>query len=111
MKFTLTAFCKTIGGVGETEIEAFIAQGWLAAESEGGRFLFDEPALARARLILELRDELGINHEAMPLVLNLLDQLYAARRSLKHLGEAVAAEPEAVRARIADRLQRIAELL
>lgn len=111
MKFTLASFCQTIGHVGEAEIETFVAQGWLAAKGDAGGWLFDEPALARARLILELRDELGINEEAMPLVLNLLDQLYATRRSLRVLCEAVAAEPEEVRTRIADALQRAADRL
>jgi chaperone modulatory protein CbpM len=106
MTFTLRSFCHMIGRVEEGEIESFVAHGWLSARHEAEDLIFDEPALARARLILELRDELAIDIEAMPLVLNLLDQVYAARRSLRRLAEAVAAEPEDVRARIAAAFER-----
>jgi chaperone modulatory protein CbpM len=40
----------------------------------------------RVRLILELRDVMQVNEEALPVVLSLLDQLYALRRRLRDLG-------------------------
>jgi chaperone modulatory protein CbpM len=38
------------------------------------------------RLIRELRDELAVNEEALPVVLSLLDQLYALRRRVRAMG-------------------------
>jgi len=56
--------------------------------------------VARVRLIAELR-ELRMDEEAMPVVLSLLDQLYAARRRMRLLQQAVdEAAPDAVRDRL-----------
>lgn len=38
--------------------------------------LIDEEDLARAKLIQELIQEFGVNNEAIPIILHLLDQLY-----------------------------------
>ena len=56
--------------------------------------------MARVRLIRELRHDLEIEEETLPVVLSLLDQLYANRRRLRALSEAVAAEPAETRARV-----------
>jgi chaperone modulatory protein CbpM len=44
--------------------------------------------VARARLILEMRDEMEINEDALPVVLLLLDQLYDLRRQMRDLNSA-----------------------
>jgi chaperone modulatory protein CbpM len=44
--------------------------------------------VARARLIVELRDTAEVNDAAMPVVLSLLDQLYDLRRQLRRLHRA-----------------------
>jgi chaperone modulatory protein CbpM len=38
----------------------------------------DEQDLARLRLIATLQEDLGVNDEAVPVILHLLDQLYAS---------------------------------
>lgn len=48
----------------------------------------DEEDLARAQLILELRDRFGVNDESVPIILHLLDQLYRVRFQLIRLGRA-----------------------
>ena len=62
-----------------------------------GGWLFHEIDVARVRLIVELRDELGLDEEAMPTVLSLLDQLYEARRQMRALRQALAAVPAEAR--------------
>jgi chaperone modulatory protein CbpM len=48
--------------------------------SSGNTFLFSEADLARAaRLILDLKGDLGVNDEGIAIVLHLLDQLYGLR--------------------------------
>lgn len=37
----------------------------------------DEVDLARLRLILDLKQDFGVNDEAIPVILHLIDQLYA----------------------------------
>jgi chaperone modulatory protein CbpM len=44
--------------------------------------------VARARLILEMRDEMQISEDALPVVLLLLDQLYDLRRQMRDLNNA-----------------------
>ena len=62
---------------------------------------FDDFDVARVRLICELHYELRIEEDSLSVVLSLLDQLYATRRSLCTLVAAVKAQPADVRARIA----------
>jgi chaperone modulatory protein CbpM len=47
-----------------------------------------------------LRHELAVQEETMPLVLSLLDQLYALRGQMRAVARAVEAQDEAVRAAI-----------
>ncbi len=63
-------------------------------ESRHEGYVFHEIDVARVRLIVELRRDLAIGEEAMPVLLNLLDQLYALRRRLKALADAIDALPE-----------------
>jgi chaperone modulatory protein CbpM len=43
-------------------------------------FELDEADLARLRLIVTLQEDLGVNDEAVPVILHLLDQLLQASR-------------------------------
>ncbi len=87
------------------EIVSWIERRWvLPSEAEDG-YLFDEADLARVRLIAELRRDLEVGEEAMPLVLRLLDQIYTLRRALSELQEAVKALPDDARAAVEARLR------
>jgi chaperone modulatory protein CbpM len=94
---TFEAVIRTIGGVRATELHAWIDEGWVRPERQRGVLVFREIDVARVRLIHDLRRDLAIGDEALPVVLNLLDQLYAMRRRLRLVNEAVAAQPPAVR--------------
>lgn len=90
--------------VAVTEIESWVHLTWLRPAGEPGRWLFAEVDVARVRLIAELRT-LHIDEEAMPVVLSLMDQLYATRRDLRRVLDAVEqAAPEPVRAAVLARL-------
>ena len=90
-------------------LQRWIDLGWVLPDHEpapatGQRsdpLRFDDFDVARVRLICELHYELRIEEDSLSVVLSLLDQLYAARRSLRTLVAAVAAQPDDVRARIA----------
>ena len=71
------------------DLIAWVEQRWIKPVRQGDEILFDEADAARARLIDELRRDLSIDDEAMPVVLGLLDQLYHARRTLAALWEAL----------------------
>ena len=72
-----------VSGLDAAALESWIARGWVRPERRAGRPVFEEIDIARCRLILELHEELEVNEAAMPVVLNLLDQLHRTRRQLR----------------------------
>ena len=85
----------------EEALRHWVELGWVTPARDNPEMLFDTTDVARVRLICELRYDLSIEEESMPVVLSLLDQLYTVRRALGALNSAVAAQPEDVRTRIA----------
>ncbi len=73
----------------QTEVEGFVQQDWVIPLHEEGAYFFDEADKARIELIIELRRDMAINDEAVPVILNLLDQLYGLRRTLGEIRDAV----------------------
>jgi chaperone modulatory protein CbpM len=88
------------------EVTAWIEQRWVRPLEEDGRYLFDEADRARIKLIAELRGDLEVGEEAMPLVLRLLDQVYALRRALGELQGAISELPDDVRAELEAKLRK-----
>jgi chaperone modulatory protein CbpM len=94
---TIETVIRTVGGVREAELRGWIDEGWVRPERRRGVMVFHEIDIARVRLIHDLRRDLAVGDEALPVVLNLLDQLYAMRRRLRAVSEAVAKQPPSVR--------------
>lgn len=91
------------------EIVAWIEQHWvLPAEAEDD-WLFDEADVARVNLICELRRDMAVNDEAMPVVLRLLDQVYSLRHALAELHDAIQALPAEHRSELEVRLRAVLE--
>jgi len=61
-------------GVAPEVILRFISFRWIAP-ADWENQLLDEEDIARARLIWELQQEFGVNDEAVPIILNLIDQI------------------------------------
>jgi chaperone modulatory protein CbpM len=62
----------------------FIQEEWVIPFDEK-EMIFDDEDLARIHLIHELQEDLGVNDEAIPIILNLLDQLNLLRSHIKKL--------------------------
>ena len=77
-------------------LEAWVEAGWLLPRQDGDKRNFSEVDLARAQLILDL-EQLGMNDEAVPVILDLVDQVHGLRRTLRDLLSAIHAQPEAMR--------------
>lgn len=90
--------------IGASELHAWIEQNWVLPVEQDGDYLFDETDVARARLIAELRNDLGVNEDAIPVVLRLLDQVYSLRRALAELNEAIQELPESAQEQLRDHL-------
>jgi chaperone modulatory protein CbpM len=86
--------------VSEVEVTRWIEQSWVLPVEEDGELLFADIDRARIQLILELRRDLEVNEEAIPVVLRLLDQVYGLRRTLDELRQAIQGLSEASRAEL-----------
>lgn len=100
---------ELVDAIAELDAEAlqrWINQGWVLPNRDQTDVLFDPSDVARVRLICELHYDLSIEEDSMPVVLSLLDQLYATRRALGALMSAVGTLPDDVRAEIAEAVAR-----
>jgi chaperone modulatory protein CbpM len=99
------ALLREIGSLEAAELTSWIDSGWVRPEGERGSWVFRAIDAARIRLIVEIRHDLAVDEDTVPLVLSLLDQLYGLRRELGALCGAIAAQPEATRQAIATALR------
>ena len=75
------------------ELDRWLTAGWLIPPREDAKEAdYSDIDLARAHLIRDLR-ELGVNDEAVPIVLNLVDQLHGLRRALREVLGQMPREP------------------
>jgi chaperone modulatory protein CbpM len=82
------------------ELIRWVEERWVLPERHAETWVFHEVDVARIELIIEIRRDFAVDDEAMPLVLSLLDQVYALRRQMRRLCGAVAAQPEDIQAAI-----------
>lgn len=104
MMFTLQQVITEVG-ITETDLQLWIDQRWVLPHRRDNDFVFDDVDLARARLIRELRVDLMVNEEAIPVVLSLLDQVHALRRTLARINNAIDGASPAAKAELANLLQ------
>jgi chaperone modulatory protein CbpM len=102
---TLTALLEIVA-VEEAELRFWIASGWVRPERQEPDLLFGEVDVARARLIAEMRRDLALDEDTVPLILSLVDQVYGLRHALGALCRAVGDQPEAVRDAVAEAARR-----
>jgi chaperone modulatory protein CbpM len=93
--------------VSEREVGWWIEQNWVLPVEEEGEVLFDEVDRARIQLIVELRRDLEVNDEAIPVVLRLLDQVYGLRRTLDELRQGIMSLSEDARDELEATLEQI----
>jgi len=66
-------------------LEAWIHAGWLIPPQTEPELAFSDVDLARAQLIRDLHDDLGVNDEGISVILHLIDQVHGLRRSMETL--------------------------
>ena len=75
----------TSSGLQVQTLELWIEQEWLIPETSPAGMNFSGRDLARARLIRELKGDIGVNDEGVDVILHLMDQLHGLRRALADL--------------------------
>lgn len=90
MRMTKRDFLTSSGLKVET-LEFWLEQEWILPEKTTTGIRFSELDVARARLIQELKNDLGANDEGIDVILHLMDQLHGMRRVLNLLRESLVA--------------------
>jgi chaperone modulatory protein CbpM len=95
---TLSEVVVMVGRVDQVELTHWVELGWVQPQRPAAAEpVFSDLDVARVCLICDLRRDLAVEEETMPLVLSLLDQLYALRRQMKALTGALQRQPDDVR--------------
>lgn len=76
----LDEVCMMCGTTSEVIIH-FIEEEWIVPFDKK-HYQFDDEDIARLRLILDLKNQFGVNEEAIPIILHLIDQLHQYRLGL-----------------------------
>jgi chaperone modulatory protein CbpM len=92
VKLTKQEFLSLSGMEHET-LNAWIAEEWLIPGESSADVSFTDIDVARARLIRDLKMDLGVNDAGVGVILNLLDQLHGLRSALRQMREVVRAPP------------------
>ena len=79
------------------EIIQWVEQGWVVPDTADAGLVFHEIDVARVRLIHDLRRDMEIGEDAIPLVLSLLDQVYELRSRMNAILRALSSQSEDVR--------------
>jgi len=69
-------------------LDVWIQEEWLLPQQTAADLAFSDADLARAKLILDLTDVMGVNDEGVGIILHLLDQMHGLRRALTEVVQA-----------------------
>jgi chaperone modulatory protein CbpM len=73
----------------DNTLEAWIHEEWIVPAESAGEMTFSDGDVARAQLIRDLKNDLGVNDEGVGVILNLVDQVHGLRRVLIELLKSV----------------------
>ncbi len=97
---------RRIDGFTVEELHYCVQRGWVAPSTGGGGAYFLEIDVARLRFVRELRFELEVDEDAIPILLSLVDQVHSLRHELRAVASAIQEQPDDVRAKIAAATRR-----
>lgn len=66
----------------DVTLDLWVTEEWLLPQRIADEVVFSDADIARARLILELQHDMGVNREGVGIILNLLDQVHGLRHAL-----------------------------
>lgn len=88
-------------------VERWVARGLLRPVGPVEAWSFEQIDVARAHLLVELVDDIGLDDDVVETVLGLVDQVHTLRSQLGLLAKAIAEQPPATREAIAGALQKL----
>jgi len=102
---TETDVIASIQGLSQTEVREWVQFGWVTPSKSSSGYYFTDIDVARIQLILDLRSNLQINNDAVPIVLSLIDQVHGLRHELRSLARAVETQHKDVQRSILNTLK------
>ncbi len=78
-------------------LRRWIELGLVQPQQTASGLEFDDIDEARIALVCDLHYKMGLEHESLPVILSLVDQLHRTRHSLRALTTAVSEQPDEVR--------------
>ena len=106
---TLDDLLRMHGGLSIVNVERWVARGLLRPTGDADSWTFETIDVARTQLLVELTGDLGIDDEAVEMVIDLVDQVHTLRGQLDLIGRAIAEQPATTREAIAAVLARLGE--
>lgn len=107
---TLTEVAISVGRIEQAELVRWVKLGWISpsrSTQADTELLFSDVDEARIRMICDLRQDMMVEEDTMPLVLSLLDQMYTLRHQMNALTLAIQQQPSDVRDAILEHLRAI----
>jgi chaperone modulatory protein CbpM len=102
----ITAVIAQFPDLTVVELTHWVEQGWVLPDTNETVLVFREIDVARVSLIHDLRRDMDIGEDAIPLVLSLLDQIYELRGRMNTMLRALASQPSDVRAAVVDAVRQ-----
>lgn len=87
------------------ELRLWIERGWVQPESTGADWEFHAIDVARVRLLHDLRRDMDVGEDAIPVILSLLDQVYELRSTLKTVLSVLQTQPRDVQSAVLTALE------
>lgn len=104
---TLDELLRRHSGLTTVRVERWVARGLLRPGGTAESWTFEAVDVARTHLLAELTGDLGLDEEAVEMVIDLVDQVHTLRGQLDLIGRAIAEQPAPAREAIAAALQRL----
>ncbi|MBX4905165.1 chaperone modulator CbpM [Rhizobium bangladeshense] len=89
------------------QLDFWVEQGWLIPETSMGQRQFRDADVARARLILDLMGNMGVNEAGVDVVMDLVDQLHGIRGTMGKLLTAIGRQERDVQQRLFESLEEV----
>jgi chaperone modulatory protein CbpM len=104
---SLDELLRRNGRLTAVHVERWVARGLLRPRGGADAWSFEQIDVARASLLSELVEDIGLDDDTMEAMVALIDQVHTLRGQLGLLAQAIAEQPPAAREAIAATLQRL----
>ncbi len=109
--FTEEEVLRLIPDLSRDELFEFVEAGWIRPQekpaSGAAQFIFLKVDVARAQFIADLRHDMRVNDEAVPVILSLVEQVHTLRNDLDTLAKSIQTQGPDVRTKIVETIRQI----